>query len=47
MVTRDEIKASRCREVGVQLLIVPYFEKNPEALLRSLLRMASLEDTES
>ena len=41
LVARDKEKVDRCAEAGVRLLIVPYFEENPEALLRQSLRMSS------
>ena len=36
-VARDALKLARCREVGVELLIVPYFKTDTEAHLRTLL----------
>ena len=41
LVARDKEKADRCKDVGVQLLIVPHYEDDPEALLRRLLGMPS------
>ena len=41
LIARDKFKAQRCKEVGVQLLVVPCFEKDPESLLRQLLDMPS------
>ena len=40
LIARDKLKASRCREAGVQLLIVPYKEKDLEGLMRQLLGMS-------
>ena len=40
LMARDKLKAYLCKVVGVHLLIVPYYEKDPEALLRRLLGLS-------